>query len=83
MRYEFKMPPQDPKSLSAYLSRELLALSQAIAGPSERLNLTPLTVAPTKPRNGDLVYADGVNWKPDGVSGGFFGFTGGIWKKLD
>ena len=80
MRYEFKMPPQDIASLPAFLSRELLAISQAMSSPSERLNLTPLSAPPAKPRDGDLVYAV-APWNP-GAGNGIYAHLGTTWTKL-
>lgn len=81
MRYEFKMPPQDAGSLPAYLSRELAAIADALGGRMDRLSLVPLSVAPKKPRAGDVVFADGANWNPGGGAG-VYAFSGAAWVKL-
>jgi hypothetical protein len=47
----------------------------------DSIRLTETNVAPEKPRNGDLRFADGVNWDP-GSGAGFYGFYGGNWVKL-
>lgn len=82
MRYDFKLPPQDLKSLPAYLSSELYAISQAIGGRVDRLSLVPQAVAPGKPRTGDVAYADGTNWNPGGTGAGPYCFNGTTWVKL-
>ena len=40
-----------------------------------------LHVEPDKPRDGDLVYADGTDWDP-GAGEGFYGYENGVWVKL-
>jgi len=82
MRYSFKMPPQDPKSIPQYLTKEMFEIAQAMSLPVDKISLDPQHRAPTKPRLGDVVCADGTDWKPDGVGGGFFGYFGGVWVKL-
>lgn len=81
MRYEFKMPPKEMASLPAYLSREFAAVSQALNMPSERLSCAPAGAAPAKPRDGDIVYADGVAWNP-GAGAGHYSRTAGTWVKM-
>lgn len=82
MRYEFKMPPQDPKSLPAYLSSELFAIAQALTGRADRLSLVPQAAAPGRPRTGDIAYADGSGWNPGGTGAGVYAFNGTTWVKL-
>lgn len=38
-------------------------------------------VEPDKPRNGQIVLADGTNWDP-GSGAGFYGRSAGAWVKL-
>lgn len=55
--------PLDPVELQRYLRNIILqlqiALSALVAG-----HLDKQTVAPTKPRDGDIRYADGTLWNP-------------------
>lgn len=81
MRYEFTMPPQELASLPAFLGRELSAISKAFAEPSDVLGLVPLAAPPRKPRMGNLVCADGLNWDP-GAGVGIYWFNGTAWVKL-
>lgn len=69
MAYTRGLPPTDPKKLTEYLLDELNKLERAFNDqlPFVRLKLT--TVAPTKPRDGMILYADGSNWKPNGAGG--------------
>lgn len=61
-------PPADVAQLQRFLSDELQQISAAIqalaAGHLDKQN-----VAPAKPRDGDLRYADGTNWNPGGGKG--------------
>lgn len=41
----------------------------------------PVFVAPSNPREGMIVYADGVVWNP-GSGPGSYEFTGGLWRPL-
>lgn len=44
-------------------------------------HLDPSYVAPGKPRNGDIRYADGTSWNP-GSGEGFYGYENGAWVKF-
>lgn len=56
-----------------FLARQLQEL--------EYLQLRELNAAPTRPREGMIVLADGTNWNP-GSGAGFYGYYGGAWNKL-
>lgn len=45
------------------------------------IELRPIYVAPTKPREGMIVYADGTSWNP-GSGKGVYHYTGSAWSKL-
>lgn len=45
------------------------------------IHIEPLHVAPGKPRDGDIVLADGTDWDP-GSGAGFYGRYGSAWVKL-
>ena len=45
------------------------------------IQMKEINVAPSKPRNGMVVLADGTNWDP-GSGAGFYGRYGGNWVKL-
>lgn len=45
------------------------------------IQLVQLNVAPTKPRSGLVVYADGTNWNP-GSGEGIYVFRGAAWHFL-
>lgn len=74
--------PSDPKALPAFLTAELAKLKAA-------LDLVALghvdstTVAPAKPREGDIRLADGAAWSPDASgAANLYCYIGGTWKKL-
>lgn len=66
--------------LSEYLFREFLRIGDAaeVAG---RITLPELNIAPERPQQGDIFYADGVNWNPGGGEG-IYGRVGTSWIKL-
>lgn len=41
----------------------------------------PQAVAPERPQEGDLSFADGTNWNP-GSGAGLYEYRGGTWNKL-
>lgn len=55
--------PLDPLELQRYLRNEILRISNAINALAAG-HLDMQTVAPAKPRNGDIRYADGTLWNP-------------------
>jgi hypothetical protein len=80
----------DPKAvvgslnqLSTYVADELQSVAGAASDPVNFLQLNVLHVAPEKPRDGQVVCADGTDWQPLGAGGGFFGYFGGAWVKLN
>lgn len=48
---------------------------------SDFILLPKLDTAPTKPREGRVVYADGASWDP-GSGEGIYAYYAGSWKKL-
>ena len=52
------------------------------------LQLSQTNVAPgdearkSKPRQGDIRYADGVNWNPGGTGEGIYAYLSTGWSKL-
>lgn len=81
--YAPEVVPNRPEDLSMYLQKELDKIKVAI----DLLALGHLDktyVAPTKPRDGDIRYADGTSWDPGaGASGeGVFCYYAGVWNRL-
>jgi hypothetical protein len=65
--------------LRSFLSTELRRISDFIR--QSILFAEPLSSPPSKPENGVIAYAAGVNWHP-GSGEGFYGFETGVWVKL-
>ncbi len=64
-----------------YLQDELGYISSAIE--QQALGFLDTThVAPEKPRQGMIRYADGTNWNPSGGEGIYFFNSSGTWVKL-
>lgn len=82
--YQPKFPPFSPDvaALTAYVSDELQSVAQSQGDTVDFIQLNVLNAAPSKPRAGQIVCADGVNWQPLGAGGGYFGYFGGAWVKL-
>lgn len=72
--------PTDSNELQRFLSTEFFKIQAAITALSLG-HLDKTTVAPTKPRDGDLRYADGTSWDP-GSGAGIYWFNGSVWAKL-
>tara|TARA_Y100000310_G_scaffold146376_1_gene145696 strand:- start:8799 stop:9101 length:303 start_codon:yes stop_codon:yes gene_type:complete len=79
--------PSDPTGLPDYLFNELNRLAEIIFN-IDVLRLEQTYVEPgseltrkTKPRNGDIRYADGTKWDP-GSGAGIYFFNGSTWAKL-
>ncbi len=75
-------PNKSPnKYEEGFISDELSKISFAIDQVSMG-HLDVQNVAPDKPRQGDLRYADGTNWNPTGGEGIYFFNAAGAWVKL-
>lgn len=74
--------PTDAEDLQRFLREELNKLSSVIALLASG-HLDKSTVAPIKPRDGDIRYADGINWKPNAIGGaGVWYYNGTLWLLL-
>ena len=63
IRYTKSPVPSNPEDIPAYLQSELDKIS-AIVGNIAEGHFDVSNVAPSKPRAGDVRYADGTNWNP-------------------
>jgi hypothetical protein len=77
----FPAPPVGKQEPLQYSYAELQDLTRALNEPQAFLQLQVLNVAPTKPRDGMVVVADGTNWNP-GSGAGVYARIGGSWVKL-
>ena len=78
--YAPNTPPNDPAELQRFLFDELKKISVAINGLALG-HLDQSTVAPSKPRDGDLRYADGTLWNP-GSGRGVYCYYASAWHFL-
>lgn len=69
--------PQNISDLSTFLRDELQRISAAISALAEG-HIDVSYAAPSKPRKGDLRYADGTTWNP-GSGAGIYRYTGSAW----
>lgn len=70
-------PPADVSDLPRYLYQELIKIQAAINLLSAG-HLDVVYVAPSKPRQGDIRYADGTEWNP-GSGAGLYYYDGSAW----
>jgi hypothetical protein len=68
------------EELADFLWKEFQKLSAALLE-VDGILLPELNVEPNKPRDGQIVLADGTNWNP-GSGAGFYGRSAGSWVKL-
>ncbi len=69
-----------PDNIVTYLEEEFLILSFQLSE-VDALELRPVHVAPDKPREGMIVFADGTDWNP-GAGKGVYTYLSGAWSKL-
>lgn len=81
MQYVPRPVPHDTKDIPAYLKNELESLSAALVQGDEFLLLRMRYTAPTKPRDGMVVLADGTSWNP-GSGAGYYGYRASAWRFL-
>ena len=67
--------------LTLYIDQELLRISANFDQIAEGIYWQPRGRAPAKPREGQIVIADGVGWNP-GAGAGMYEYKAGSWVKL-
>ena len=75
------VPPNSQTAESLHFDRELTKIEKAFVEPSEFLALATLYAAPSKIREGVIVFADGASWDP-GSGGGVYCYRAGAWRFL-
>ena len=74
--------PADPKDLPRYVAEEFDKIAAAVKALSDG-HLEPTSVAPPRPREGDIRLADGTQWNPVGAGASrFVGYRAGAWALL-
>lgn len=71
----------DVDQLRQWVEDELTAIQAEFAAQTLLIPLTQVHRAPSKPRAGMLVSADGTDWNP-GAGAGIYEYRGGAWQKL-
>ena len=79
-RYEPGPLPEQVEDLGGYLVSELKRLGSILLNQSI-FRLEPVHVEPSRPRKGDVRYADGTDWIP-GAGEGIYWYNGTAWAKL-
>lgn len=73
----------DAQALASYLENELQALASSLVENIIALELSPTFVAPSRPRTGMIVYADGTKWNPGSGEGVYTYGSDGAWHFLE
>ena len=81
VQYVPNQVPTDASDMQRFLFEELNRISAAITALSLG-HLDATTVAPAKPRDGDIRLCDGVGWNPLGTGQKYVGYRGGAWVLL-
>jgi hypothetical protein len=82
MSYKFlgDLNTSDLEELKDKLETEFTEVERAFTSLSS-LTLQETHVAPAKPREGNIYFADGTNWNP-GSGKGIYAYYSGSWNKL-
>jgi hypothetical protein len=80
MGYTPTTPPADIQFLADYVQTELVKIAEEL-GAVKDIRLDERHAAPSKPRDGDIVLADGTDWNP-GSGAGFYGYHNGTYTFL-
>lgn len=81
MAYTPRVPPSDPAQLGQFVQVELQKIAQEWSQKQSFLMLDTLYAAPTKPRDGMVVMADGTTWNP-GSGAGVYLYRASAWRFL-
>lgn len=76
-----EVPSLEDKTLTRFLREELRKISEALNEVPDRMSVQELHVEPPKPRDGNIVFADGTDWNP-GSGRGYYGYSNGAWVFL-
>ena len=82
IRYSKAPVPSEAEDIPSYLQTELDRISAIVSNIADG-HFDESNVAPSKPRAGDVRYADGTNWNPGGTGEGLYLYlSSGAWSKL-
>jgi hypothetical protein len=79
--YTPRTAPADPKQLGAFITQELLRISQELSNPLDIVYLREMAKEPVRLLDGLVVYADGTNWNP-GQGEGLYERNNGAWGRV-
>lgn len=74
-------PGPIPFNAETWITRELTSISRATYGAAPFVQFVDVSVEPSAPRVGLVVYTSAANWNP-GSGAGFYGYSGGAWQFL-
>jgi len=75
-------PTPPPAVLTAdWVYDELARVAEALEATAPIVQLLPQAAAPSKPREGMVVFADGTHWNP-GAGRGVYVYSSATWSKL-
>ena len=80
VRYEPGPLPENVEDLGGYVDSELKRLGDIILNQS-LVRIDRTHIEPSKPRTGDIRYADGTDWNPGSGEGIYF-YNGTSWVYL-
>ena len=81
IRYSPAPVPDNAKDLPAYLRQEFSRMPAIISNIADG-HYDESNAVPSKPRAGDVRYADGTNWNPGSGEGLYLYLSTGAWSKL-
>jgi len=77
--YEPGAPPDNPEDMGIYVVNELKRLANVVLNQAT-FRLERIHEAPSRPRTGDIRFADGSDWNPGSGEGIYW--YGTSWNKL-
>jgi hypothetical protein len=81
IRYTPDPVPNDSENIPSYLKKEFNKMSEVVGNIADG-HYDVTNVAPSKPRQGDVRFADGTNWNPTSGGEGLYVYLAGGWSKL-
>lgn len=79
--FEPTAPPADAAQLGAWALSNFTELARLLGNGQPFVLLVPQARAPSRPRAGMVVNADGTNWNPGGGAG-LYQYLAAAWVKL-
>lgn len=82
--FEPESPPENgtPQEIIEWAHRQFQSISESQRAPKPMEWLGVLNVAPIRPRDGMIAYADGTNWNPGAGGEGVYAYYNSTWNRL-